>query len=50
VWTPGPVWTGVENLAATWIPSPDRPAGGESLYRPSNPGHTQASRPSNDTH
>jgi hypothetical protein len=25
-WTPGPVWTGAENLAPTGIRSPDRPA------------------------
>ena len=25
-WAPGPVWTGVENLAPTGIQSPDRPA------------------------
>ena len=24
-WTPGPVWTGTENLALTGIRSPDRP-------------------------
>ena len=29
---PGPVWTGAENLAPTWIRSPDRPARSESLY------------------
>jgi len=23
-WAPGPVWTGAENLATTWIRSPDR--------------------------
>ena len=28
-WAPGPVWTGAENLAATEIRSPDRPAGSE---------------------
>ena len=28
-----PVWTGVENLAPTGIPSPDRLARSESLYR-----------------
>ena len=32
-WVPGPDWTGVENLAATGIRSPDRPACSESLYR-----------------
>ena len=30
---PGPVWTGAENLAATGIRSPHRPASSESLYR-----------------
>ena len=25
-WAPGPVWTGVENLASAKIRSPDRPA------------------------
>jgi hypothetical protein len=23
-WTPGPVWTGAENLAPTWIRPPDQ--------------------------
>ena len=32
-WAPGPVWTGVENLAPTGIRSPDRPARNEELYR-----------------
>jgi len=32
-WAPGPIWTGAENLAPTGIPSPDRPARSESLYR-----------------
>ena len=32
-WTPGPVWTGAENLASTGIRSPDRPARSQSLYR-----------------
>jgi len=32
-WAPGPVWTGVENLASTGIRSPDRPARRQSLYR-----------------
>ena len=32
-WTPGPVWTGAENLAPTEIRSPDRRARSESLYR-----------------
>ena len=30
-WTPGPVWTGAENLAVTGIRSPDRPARSQSL-------------------
>ena len=29
---PGPVWTGVENLATTGIRSPDRQARSQSLY------------------
>jgi hypothetical protein len=37
-WTPGPDWTGVENLAITGIRSPDRPALSESLYRLRYPG------------
>ena len=39
-WTPGPVWTGKENLAPppAGIRSPDRPARSESLYRLSYPG------------
>jgi len=32
-WTPGPVWTGAENLAPTGVGSPERPARSESLYR-----------------
>jgi len=46
-WTPGPVWTGGENLITTWVRSPDRPARSEELYRLSYPGplygviHTQ---------
>jgi hypothetical protein len=31
-WSPGPVWTGAENLAPTVIRSPDRPAHSQSLY------------------
>ena len=38
-WAPGPVWTGVENLAPTEIQSPDRPARRQSLYRLSYPVH-----------
>ena len=37
-WASGPVWTGAENLAPTWIRSPGRPARSESLYRLSYPG------------
>ena len=32
-WAPGLVWTGAENLSATGIRSPDRPARRQSLYR-----------------
>jgi hypothetical protein len=32
-WSPGPAWTGAENLAYTGIPSPDRPTRSLSLYR-----------------
>jgi hypothetical protein len=40
-WGPGEVWTGAENLAATGIRSPDRPARSKLLYRLSCPGpHT----------
>ena len=31
-WTPGPVWTGAENLVPTGIRSPDRPVRSQSLY------------------
>ena len=31
--TPGPVWTGAENIAPTGIRSPDRPDRSESVYR-----------------
>ena len=37
-WTPGPVWTGAENIAPTANRSPDIPASSESLYRLSYPG------------
>jgi hypothetical protein len=37
-WTPGPVWTGAENLALAGIRLPDFPALSESLYRLSSPG------------
>jgi hypothetical protein len=36
--SPGPVWTGVENLASTGIQSADCPARSESQYRLSYPG------------
>jgi len=36
-WAPGPVWTGAKNLASTGIPSPDRWARSQSLYRLSYP-------------
>ena len=36
-WSPGPVWTGAENLAPTKTRSPDRPARSQSLYRLSYP-------------
>jgi hypothetical protein len=39
-WAPGPVWTGVVNLAPTRIQSPDRPVRSQSLYRKSYPAHT----------
>jgi hypothetical protein len=32
-WTPGPNWTGAENLVATGFRSSDRPASSQSLYR-----------------
>jgi len=32
-WASGPFWTSAENLAATGIRSPDRPARSESPYR-----------------
>ena len=38
-WAPGPVWRGAENLAATGIRSPDRPARSQSLYRLSYRAH-----------
>jgi hypothetical protein len=37
-WAPGPVWTGVENLAPTRNQSPDRPVCSESLYQLRCPG------------
>jgi hypothetical protein len=38
-WTPGPDWTGTENLAPTGIRSPDRPAHSQSLYQLRYPTH-----------
>jgi len=38
---PGPVWTGAENLAPTWIRSLDRPARRESPNRLRCPGPPQ---------
>ena len=32
-WAPRLVWTGAENLAPTWIRSPDRPAHSQSLHQ-----------------
>jgi len=37
-WTPGPVWAGAGNNAATGTRSPDRLACSESLCRLGNPG------------
>jgi hypothetical protein len=37
--SPGPVWTGAENLASTGIRTPDRPARSQSLHRLSYPAH-----------
>ena len=37
-WSPGPVWTGAENLDPNGLLSPDRPARRQSLYRLSYPG------------
>ena len=39
-WAPGPVWTGVENLAPTGIRSPDCPARSQSLYHLRYPAHS----------
>ena len=39
-WAPGPVWTGVKNLAPAEIRSPDRPPHRQSLYRLCYPAHT----------
>jgi len=38
---PGPVWTGAENLAPTWIRSPDSPARIQSLYGLRCPAHAK---------
>ena len=38
-WTPGPVWTGAENIAYIGFRSPDRPVRNQSLYRLSYPAH-----------
>ena len=38
-WAPGPVWTGAENLAHTWIRPLDRPARSQSLYQLHYPAH-----------
>ena len=38
-WGPGPVWAGAETLASTGIPSPNRPARSQSLYRLSYSAH-----------
>jgi len=38
-WAPGPVWTGAENLAVAGIPSLDRPAHSQSVYRLHYPAH-----------
>jgi hypothetical protein len=43
-WAPGPVWKSAENLAASGIRSPDRPARSKSLYRLSYPAHILAIR------
>jgi hypothetical protein len=37
----GSVWTGAENIALTGIPSQDRPARSESLYRVRYSGTTE---------
>jgi hypothetical protein len=38
-WTPGPVWTGAENLASIRIRSPDCPARSQSIYALIYPAH-----------
>jgi len=47
-WTPGPIWTGAENLVPTGIRSPDRPARSQSLYRLSYPAHLIKCNPRKD--
>ena len=37
-WAPGPVWTGADNLAPTWIRSLELAARSKSLYRLRHPG------------
>jgi hypothetical protein len=32
-WASGPVWAGAENLAPTWVQTPNRPACRQSLYQ-----------------
>ena len=41
-WSPGPVWTGAENLAPTGIRSPDPLARSQSLYRLRCPTHHES--------
>ena len=43
-WAPGPVSTGVENIAPTGIRSPDHPARSQSLYRLSYQVHVRWKR------
>ena len=47
VWTPGPLWTGAENLAPTGIPTLDRLACNQSLYRLSYPGRRSKAQNTN---
>ena len=39
-WAPGPVWTGAENLAPSWVRSLDLQTRSESLYHRRRPGST----------
>ena len=48
-WSPGPVWTGAENLVPTGIRSPDRPARSESLYRLSYNNSNNSNNHNNNT-